>query len=70
VLLPPQVLADACLDLHGMGEEMLVEVNAGAITLSGSITTSFQTLVRLTSISFISGERAYRRVGAAEREGT
>jgi hypothetical protein len=29
VLLPPQVLADACLDLGGQGDELRVEVKRG-----------------------------------------
>jgi hypothetical protein len=37
VLLPPQVLADACLDLNGLGDELRVEVKRGkGVCFSGT----------------------------------
>lgn len=43
VLLPPQVLADACLDLYGLGQELRVEVKRGSgvsFSVENALTTA------------------------------
>lgn len=76
VLLPPQVLADACLDLYGLGQELRVEVKRGSgVSFSGTerpTVPSTQLLFnsRCSPWELSSRERPHDRQGEPERDGT